>query len=85
MYYKQNVHLEDEGIIEWFFFKSVPECEPGFLGKNCSYSCPIDYYGRLCRERCDCSPDKYCDNVRGCLCRNTSVNCTDESKAYKML
>nr|XP_022299477.1 uncharacterized protein LOC111108152 [Crassostrea virginica] len=56
------------------------ECEPGFSGKNCSLACVKNYYGLLCEQECDCPPDKYCDNVRGCLCNTTSINCTEKVK-----
>ena len=55
------------------------ECEPGYFSINCSLTCPENYHGRLCRERCDCDSDKYCDSIVGCLCKNDSVNCTDHS------
>ena len=54
------------------------ECEPGYHGTNCSLTCPEHYYGRLCLEPCDCDSDKYCDSSVGCLCKNNSVNCTDQ-------
>ncbi|XP_078337783.1 multiple epidermal growth factor-like domains protein 10 isoform X2 [Crassostrea virginica] len=54
------------------------QCEPGYHGTNCSLTCPEHYYGRLCREHCNCDSDKYCDSSVGCLCKNNSVNCTDQ-------
>lgn len=62
------------------FYKSEDnclECDSGFTGSNCSSTCPFGYFGRQCRESCDCSPDKYCDAARGCLCNSTIVNCAD--------
>lgn len=53
------------------------ECDPGFFGENCSSTCPPGNFGLKCREPCNCSPDKYCDPIRGCVCNTTSVNCTD--------
>nr|XP_011447422.2 cell death abnormality protein 1 [Crassostrea gigas] len=57
------------------------ECEPGFIGKNCSLTCQIGYFGLQCKELCNCSPDNYCDPRRGCVCNTTSVNCTDPAAA----
>nr|XP_022343975.1 uncharacterized protein LOC111137039 [Crassostrea virginica] len=54
------------------------QCEPGYFSINCSLTCPENYHGRQCRERCDCDSDKYCDSIVGCLCKNNSVNCTDQ-------
>nr|XP_022298375.1 uncharacterized protein LOC111107457 [Crassostrea virginica] len=34
----------------------MEECE-GSYGVNCTQECPRDYYGRLCRDKCDCPPD----------------------------
>lgn len=53
------------------------ECDPGFFGENCSSTCPPGYFGLKCREPCNCSPDKYCDPIRRCVCNTTSVNCTE--------
>ncbi|XP_078341131.1 uncharacterized protein LOC111108032 [Crassostrea virginica] len=53
------------------------ECEPGFYGLNCSRSCPVNYFGRLCQNKCECSLDKFCDNVRGCMCKDNSMNYTE--------
>uniref|UniRef100_A0A8W8KMV4 Uncharacterized protein n=1 Tax=Magallana gigas TaxID=29159 RepID=A0A8W8KMV4_MAGGI len=53
------------------------ECDPGFFGENCFSTCPPGNFGLKCREPCNCSPDKYCDPIRGCVCNTTSVNCTD--------
>ncbi|XP_078341694.1 uncharacterized protein LOC144627777 [Crassostrea virginica] len=54
------------------------ECDPGFYGDNCSLTCPTNYYGLRCSNKCHCSSEKYCDHVRGCLCKQSSFNCTDE-------
>lgn len=56
------------------------ECEPGYVGKNCSSTCQIGYFGLQCKELCNCSPDKYCDPTRGCVCNTTSVNCIDTGR-----
>ena len=58
------------------------ECDPGFYGDNCSLTCPTNYYGLRCGNKCHCSSEKYCDHVRGCLCKQSSFNCTDEGKNY---
>ena len=67
-------HSGDIGILCCIF----KECEPGYHGTNCSSACKQNYYGRLCRERCNCSSNQYCDSIVGCLCKNNSVNCTDQ-------
>ncbi|XP_056004449.1 uncharacterized protein LOC125663534 isoform X1 [Ostrea edulis] len=53
------------------------ECESGYWGSNCSSPCPPNHYGRKCSQICDCSPSEYCDRGRGCLCNETSPNCTN--------
>ncbi|XP_056004462.1 uncharacterized protein LOC125656947 [Ostrea edulis] len=53
------------------------ECEPGYWGYNCSSPCPPNHYGRKCSQICDCSPSEYCDRGWGCLCNETSLNCTN--------
>ena len=63
----------------WFLFL---ECDPGFYGDNCSLTCPTNYYGLRCGNKCHCSSEKYCDHVRGCLCKQSSINCTEEGKNY---
>ena len=77
--------LKDFGFYWVFFLNSIfysfAECE-GFHGLNCSIECAANYYGRQCREKCDCPSDKYCDNVRGCLCNTTSINCTEKGKIH---
>uniref|UniRef100_A0A8W8KK16 Uncharacterized protein n=1 Tax=Magallana gigas TaxID=29159 RepID=A0A8W8KK16_MAGGI len=54
-----------------------------YTGENCSWTCPSGYYGNLCNERCTCSPDKFCDPTRGCLCNSTSANCTDADQTVQ--
>lgn len=53
------------------------ECEPGYIGINCSSLCPSGYFGRLCSKSCRCSSGMYCEPTRGCMCNTTSVNCTE--------
>ncbi|XP_056004433.1 scavenger receptor class F member 1-like [Ostrea edulis] len=53
------------------------ECKPGYAGRNCSLPCLPNYYGSRCRHTCDCSSSEYCDREQGCLCKETSPNCTN--------
>nr|XP_034338681.1 multiple epidermal growth factor-like domains protein 10 [Crassostrea gigas] len=43
------------------------ECPAGTFGLNCSRICGDNYYGRLCKEECNCTGGQYCDPVHGCL------------------
>lgn len=72
-----NPFLELSGIIFWCK-KSFVECEPGYVGTNCSTTCPQGYFGRRCLGLCNCSRDMYCEAARGCLCITTIGNCTDQ-------
>lgn len=57
------------------------ECNPGYIGENCSLTCRSGYFGRGCNEHCHCSQDEYCDPVRGCLCNSTSDNCREPGRS----
>ncbi|XP_065936262.1 multiple epidermal growth factor-like domains protein 10 isoform X2 [Magallana gigas] len=44
------------------------ECSPGFLGLNCSSSCPKNSYGKKCEFDCHCDKEThYCHHICGCL------------------
>ncbi|XP_062582474.1 uncharacterized protein LOC134244229 [Saccostrea cucullata] len=45
------------------------ECSPGTFGINCKISCPDGFYGRYCKERCNCS---LCNKISG-YCQNSST------------
>ena len=38
----------------------------GTSGWSCSIKCPQNYYGQLCRHKCSCNEDQYCNHVYGC-------------------
>lgn len=42
-------------------------CPAGRWGDNCSLVCPINYYGVLCKEACDCHLEEKCDFKHGCI------------------
>ncbi|XP_052718601.1 uncharacterized protein LOC128190557 [Crassostrea angulata] len=42
------------------------ECPLGSFGLNCNETCPPQYYGRLCRIKCDC-PLQHCNQMYGCV------------------
>lgn len=42
-------------------------CPAGRYGDNCSLFCPINYYGILCTEACDCRFEERCDFKQGCI------------------
>uniref|UniRef100_K1Q8N5 Multiple epidermal growth factor-like domains 6 n=1 Tax=Magallana gigas TaxID=29159 RepID=K1Q8N5_MAGGI len=56
-----------------------PECNPGYVGENCSLTCESGYFGLQCNERCRCSQDEYCDPARGYLHSVQNVTTTDKS------
>ena len=43
----------------------IVECMPGYLGPNCTLSCPYPTYGEQCEGHCDCSKPS-CDIATGC-------------------
>lgn len=46
----------------------MTECSPGFLGLNCSSSCPKNSYGKKCEFDCHCDKEThYCHHICGCL------------------
>ncbi|XP_062571149.1 uncharacterized protein LOC134233176 [Saccostrea cucullata] len=50
------------------------ECWPGTYGINCKYNCPFGYYGRFCRQKCQCST---CNHVSGCAILHSAVTESD--------
>ncbi|XP_052104835.1 multiple epidermal growth factor-like domains protein 10 [Mytilus californianus] len=55
-------------------------CPPGYIGSNgkCETPCPWGYYGIECQHICNCSYDKRCNNVVGCICDSLFPNCTTD-------
>ena len=48
------------------------ECPAGFLGDNCSISCPYPSYGKLCNHMCGCAKSS-CHHVYGCSITTSST------------
>lgn len=48
------------------------ECHAGFLGDNCSISCPYPSYGKLCNQMCGCSKSS-CHHIYGCSFTTSST------------
>ncbi|XP_007886101.2 N-acetylglucosamine-1-phosphodiester alpha-N-acetylglucosaminidase [Callorhinchus milii] len=48
-------------------------CFPGWMGVNCSYECPVGWYGQQCQQACQCADMCPCHPVTG------SCNITLES------
>lgn len=40
-------------------------CTGGYIGEDCSATCPELYYGQECRFKCTCTKDQ-CNHVVGC-------------------
>ncbi|XP_062591346.1 scavenger receptor class F member 2-like isoform X5 [Saccostrea cucullata] len=55
------------------------ECDPGYRGTNCSATCPANYFGQRCGQKCDCLPFQYCNAKSGCQCNETSASCPDSN------
>ncbi|XP_071164946.1 N-acetylglucosamine-1-phosphodiester alpha-N-acetylglucosaminidase-like isoform X2 [Mytilus edulis] len=57
-------------------------CPPGFIGSNgkCETPCPLEYYGIECQYKCNCSYDKRCNNVVGCICDSLFPNCNADQE-----
>uniref|UniRef100_A0A8W8JI82 Uncharacterized protein n=1 Tax=Magallana gigas TaxID=29159 RepID=A0A8W8JI82_MAGGI len=57
-------------------------CRQGYIGKNCTTSCPYPTYGHGCQGLCDCDEDTCnvstgCEpNITVCTPGNIGVNCT---------
>ncbi|XP_078336136.1 uncharacterized protein LOC111137598 isoform X4 [Crassostrea virginica] len=49
------------------YYQTQDGCLPciGAIGPNCSISCPPNYFGAKCMDRCQCSTDE-CDKELGC-------------------
>ncbi|KAK2145532.1 hypothetical protein LSH36_676g01027 [Paralvinella palmiformis] len=46
------------------------KCKPGWTGSDCSATCPDQFYGRHCSQRCDCEHAVGCNHVTGqCRCK----------------
>lgn len=65
-------------------------CRPGYIGKNCTSSCPYPTYGHGCQGICDCGKDK-CDVSTGCESNITvcspgyiGINCTTINCTYPL-
>lgn len=54
------------------FFRIFVACMPGFIGMNCSVSCPYPYYGVECQRRCNCSR-VLCDVSIGCQTKSIAT------------
>ncbi|XP_062591343.1 scavenger receptor class F member 2-like isoform X2 [Saccostrea cucullata] len=59
------------------------ECDPGYRGTNCSATCPANYFGQRCGQKCDCLPFQYCNAKSGCQCNETSASCPDSNETKK--
>lgn len=52
----------------------LSECKPGFLGIDCLQTCGENYYGNLCKIKCDCNTTQICHHVCGCLRISSMTN-----------
>ncbi|CAC5404632.1 MEGF10_11 [Mytilus coruscus] len=54
-------------------------CLAGTFGKGCSLPCMSKYHGVQCKKLCNCTDNKKCDPVRGCVCDTgyTGSNCSN--------
>lgn len=57
-------YLKDK-IKKPFILLQYVECPLGKFGMNCLVTCPPLYYGRLCKNQCDCSFHR-CNMKYGC-------------------
>nr|XP_034300469.1 uncharacterized protein LOC117681180 isoform X2 [Crassostrea gigas] len=44
---------------------SCEACPVGYIGFNCTRSCPYPLYGQFCFKECHCSQSE-CDHIKGC-------------------
>ncbi|XP_052073176.1 platelet endothelial aggregation receptor 1-like [Mytilus californianus] len=54
-------------------------CPAGKYGKDCSLSCMPNYYGVQCKTQCNCTDNKKCDPIHGCVCKTgfTGSECSN--------
>ncbi|XP_013387523.2 multiple epidermal growth factor-like domains protein 10 [Lingula anatina] len=46
-------------------------CKPGWIGRNCTQTCPDGFYGEHCKESCLCQNNATCDPADGsCKCQS---------------
>lgn len=50
------------------YYEKNNECHEciGSYGLNCTDPCPPEWYGPVCNQKCNCSPDEMCDLKEGC-------------------
>nr|XP_034304113.1 scavenger receptor class F member 2-like isoform X1 [Crassostrea gigas] len=69
--------LQNNGSCCVNYYRDVESrlCKPcnGSFGVNCSFSCPKEYFGHGCREKCYCINTETCDSKIGCVARNYSM------------
>ncbi|VDI67829.1 Hypothetical predicted protein [Mytilus galloprovincialis] len=53
-------------------------CSSGKFGKDCLQTCISNYHGVQCKQKCNCTDNKRCDPVHGCVCNTgfTGLNCS---------
>uniref|UniRef100_A0A8W8JFV1 Uncharacterized protein n=1 Tax=Magallana gigas TaxID=29159 RepID=A0A8W8JFV1_MAGGI len=63
-------------------------CNDGYVGENCTATCPELYYGRECRLKCNCNKDQ-CNHIAGCsksaISEGTLNNVTSPSNKSRVL
>lgn len=57
------------------FFRQ--ECPAGKFGLNCGATCPSNYHGLFCEEKCHCTDGQYCDSINGCIQNASTLKLPD--------
>ncbi|XP_062566019.1 uncharacterized protein LOC134228387 [Saccostrea cucullata] len=60
-----NVTCRDDSVWNTTLRRCI-ECNPGFVGRNCSILCHYPQYGYLCSKRCENCSNGTCDHRTGC-------------------
>ncbi|XP_062574272.1 uncharacterized protein LOC134236106 isoform X2 [Saccostrea cucullata] len=60
-----NVTCGDDSVWNTTLRKCT-ECNPGFVGRNCSLMCQYPQYGYVCSKRCENCSIESCDHRTGC-------------------
>lgn len=65
-----GLHIETNLIEDVYMQSGVCECQPGFVGEDCSEECPEGHWGAGCLHECLCASGTSCHPTTG-MCGGT--------------